>query len=86
MERETKAKQAAFRIHSYKEIPSFIFSNPPRRNNLPVCSLDRLTGLVAWGGDALADTERLYDESTNAILVTNNEEHFSKIKGLKIEN
>ena len=31
---------------------------------LPASSLDRLTGLVAWGGDALADTERLYDEST----------------------
>lgn len=32
--------------------------------SLPASSLDRLTGLVAWGGDALADTERLYDEST----------------------
>ena len=32
--------------------------------SLPASSLDPLTGLVAWGGDALADTERLYDEST----------------------
>lgn len=32
--------------------------------SVPAPSLDRLTGLVAWGGDALADTERLYDEST----------------------
>ncbi len=32
--------------------------------SFPASSLDRLTGLVAWGGDALADTERLYDEST----------------------
>jgi len=30
--------------------------------SLPASSLDRLTGLVAWGGDALADAERLYDE------------------------
>jgi len=30
---------------------------------LPASHLDRLTGLVAWGGDALVDTERLYDES-----------------------
>ena len=30
---------------------------------LPASHLDQLTGLVAWGGDALADTERLYDES-----------------------
>jgi hypothetical protein len=32
--------------------------------SLPASSLDHLTGLVAWGGDALADTERHYDEST----------------------
>lgn len=32
--------------------------------SVPASSLDRLTGLVAWGGDALVDTERLYDEST----------------------
>ncbi len=31
--------------------------------SLPASSLDRLTGLVAWGGDALADAESLYDES-----------------------
>jgi hypothetical protein len=24
--------------------------------------LDSLTGLVAWGGDAVVDTERLYDD------------------------
>jgi hypothetical protein len=28
---------------------------------LPASHLDQLTGLVAWGGDAVADTERLYD-------------------------
>jgi len=38
--------------------------NVPFMPSLPASSLDRLTGLVAWGGDALADTERLYDEST----------------------
>lgn len=32
--------------------------------SISASSLDSLTGLVAWGGDALADTERLYDEST----------------------
>jgi hypothetical protein len=31
---------------------------------LSASSLDCLTGLVAWGGDALADTEKLYDEPT----------------------
>jgi len=31
--------------------------------SLPASSLDRLTGLVALGGDALADAESLYDES-----------------------
>ncbi|RLD99962.1 MAG: hypothetical protein DRI92_01040 [Aquificota bacterium] len=31
--------------------------------SLPASCLDRLTGLVAWGGDALADAERLYDGS-----------------------
>ena len=36
---------------------------PPFVSSLPASSLDRLTGLVAWGGDALADAERLYDES-----------------------
>ena len=28
---------------------------------LPASHLDNLVGLVAWGGDALADSERLYD-------------------------
>ena len=36
----------------------------PAVPSLPASSLDRLSGLVAWGGDALADTERLYDEFT----------------------
>ena len=27
----------------------------------PASQLDGLVGLVAWGGDALADTERLYE-------------------------
>lgn len=31
--------------------------------SLPASSLDHLTGLVAWGGDALTDAESLYDES-----------------------
>ena len=29
---------------------------------LPAAHLDQLTGLVAWGGDAVADAERLYDD------------------------
>lgn len=32
--------------------------------SFPASSLDRLTGLVAWGGDALADSEKFYDEPT----------------------
>jgi hypothetical protein len=28
---------------------------------VPAAHLDGLVGLVAWGGDALADTERLYE-------------------------
>ena len=27
----------------------------------PASQLDGLVGLIAWGGDALADTERLYE-------------------------
>jgi hypothetical protein len=30
-------------------------------HTLPASHLHSLTGLVAWGGDALADSERLYD-------------------------
>ena len=30
---------------------------------LPASHLDSLTGLVAWGGDAVADAERLYEDS-----------------------
>jgi hypothetical protein len=29
--------------------------------SVPATQLDGLVGLVAWGGDAVADTERLYD-------------------------
>ena len=29
---------------------------------VPASHLDRLVGLVAWGGDAVADAERLYDD------------------------
>lgn len=29
---------------------------------MPASHLDQLTGMVEWGGDALADSERLYDE------------------------
>jgi len=28
---------------------------------LPASHLDELVGVVAWGGDSLADSERLYD-------------------------
>jgi hypothetical protein len=31
-------------------------------HTLPASSLDALTGLVAWGGDAVADAERLYED------------------------
>jgi len=31
-------------------------------HTLPAAHLDRLTGLVAWGGNAVADAERLYDD------------------------
>jgi hypothetical protein len=31
-------------------------------HTLPASHLDRLTGLVTWGGDAVADAERLYDD------------------------
>ena len=30
-------------------------------HSTPASQLDGLVGLVAWGGDALADTERLYE-------------------------
>jgi hypothetical protein len=33
---------------------------------LPASHLDSLTGLVAWGGDAVADAERLYDDRPQA--------------------
>jgi hypothetical protein len=33
-------------------------------HTLPASHLDQLTGLVSWGGDAVADTERLYDDHT----------------------
>jgi hypothetical protein len=29
---------------------------------VPASHLDSLTGLVAWGGDAVEDAERLYDD------------------------
>jgi hypothetical protein len=31
-------------------------------HTIPAAHLDRLTGLVAWGGDAVTDAERLYDD------------------------
>ena len=31
-------------------------------HTLPAAHLDRLAGLVAWGGDAVTDAERLYDD------------------------
>ena len=30
--------------------------------SIPASHLDGLAGLVAWGGDAVADSERLYDD------------------------
>jgi hypothetical protein len=30
-------------------------------SSVPATQLDGLVGLVAWGGDAVTDTERLYD-------------------------
>jgi hypothetical protein len=30
-------------------------------HTLPAAHLDRLTGLVAWGGDVVADAEQLYE-------------------------
>lgn len=32
----------------------------------PALHLDQLTGLVAWGGDAKVDAERLYDDNLQA--------------------
>ena len=29
---------------------------------VPASHLDSLTGLIAWGGDAVVDAERLYDD------------------------
>ena len=34
----------------------------PELRTVPAGCLDALTGLVAWGGDALLDSERIYDE------------------------
>lgn len=31
--------------------------------SMPASHLDHLTGLVEWGGDALTDSERIYDDS-----------------------
>ena len=36
---------------------------PPPLHTIPAYHLDHLTGLVEWGGDAFADSERLYDDS-----------------------
>ena len=33
----------------------------PVVKSIPANHLDALVGMVAWGGDALADTERLYE-------------------------
>jgi hypothetical protein len=33
---------------------------------VPASHLDSLTGLVAWGGDAIVDAERLYDDHSQA--------------------
>lgn len=34
----------------------------PELRTVPAGRLDALTGLVAWGGDALLDSERIYDD------------------------
>lgn len=31
---------------------------------VPASNLDRLTGLIGWGGDAPVDSERLYDDGS----------------------
>ena len=31
-------------------------------HTVPASHLDSLTGLIAWGGDAVVDAERLYDD------------------------
>ena len=36
-------------------------SPKPVMRFMPASQLDGLVGLVAWGGDALTDTERLYE-------------------------
>lgn len=35
----------------------------PPLHSMPASHLDNLTGLVEWGGDAFADSERLYDDN-----------------------
>lgn len=51
----------------WREVLDFVrfLKHRPERlavKTLPASDLDRLTGLVDWGGDALVDSERLYDD------------------------
>lgn len=51
---------------SHEEASEAIEGEDSRRfpvRTMPVSHLDRLTGLVEWGGDAFADSERLYDDN-----------------------
>jgi hypothetical protein len=44
------------RVQTQDRIPSDLSAT-----SVPAAHLDSLVGLVAWGGDALADAERLYE-------------------------
>lgn len=50
-----------------REVVDFVSFLRGQRNStvpsFPSTALDRLTGLVRWGGDALAEAEKLYDDS-----------------------
>ena len=50
-----EVKDIATEVH-VQESANFIL------RTVPASHLDSLTGLVAWGGDAVADAERLYDD------------------------
>jgi hypothetical protein len=48
-------KESATEVHTQESINRII-------RTVPASHLDSLTGLVAWGGDAVMDAERLYDD------------------------
>jgi hypothetical protein len=45
------------------EEPADYDSTTPSLRSMPASHMDDLTGLVEWGGDALADSEHIYDDS-----------------------